>query len=152
MAEPALLDLLTTQTRPVAKIDGREYDIRTSNDLTLFAYKRFQKLSPLVGELLLKDDMTAEDGDVLTRHLDEACRLILDAPDEVQKRLGDVNRLTIFGVFTDLLTPSLTRTRASSEASSEPGTTSSPGSPGSTPAPARSNGARKSRSGRSKRT
>ena len=87
-----------------------------------------------------------------TRLLAELMERALIAPPGVLARLGDINRLRVFTVFTHLLLPSAAAGGADlPPAPPAAGTTSSPGLPGSTasaPAPGR----KRSRPGRSART
>jgi hypothetical protein len=100
---------------------------------------------------MLKEESSEAEEKELSAGLDEVARMVLiDVPDDVHQRLGDVNRMYIFGLFTDLLTPSLLRARAGRKATTEAGTISSHDSPATTAA-APSNGSRTSRSGRSRR-
>lgn len=155
MATPApVLDLTTDRTRPMVRIDHVDYPLRTSNDLTLDAYKTLERIAPRIGALLLLETLTAEQGSELSQLLDQACRLGLVAPESVHDTLGDVHRLSLFQVFTELLTPSLVRAArvaAISQASHSRGLTPSPDSSGSIPAAATKTGPRARRSASSGR-
>ncbi len=108
MATPnRVLDLTTDHDRLTVRIDGADYPLRTANDLTLDAYKTLERIGPQIGALLRLDALTPEQGQELSQLLDQACRLAIVAPDPVQDRLSDVNRVQIFRVFTQLLAPTL---------------------------------------------
>lgn len=107
-----LLDLTTTQVRPEVRIDAIAYEIRTSNDLSLGQYKALERLLPRVGVLLTIETLTQAEDTELSALLDTVCRMGLVAPDAIQDGLGHVNRVLIFKVFTELLTPSVNATRA----------------------------------------
>lgn len=141
----AILDLTTNQDRFNIKIDGVPYLIKTPSDLTLTDYKTLEQLAPQTAALLLKKTLNSKQTTELSRLLDVACRLALAAPSDVLDRLGDLNRLNIFKVFTELSLPSLLRTRASLAGRRLGGTKPSRGSRGSTGA-TRRRGSRSSRS------
>lgn len=141
-----LLDIFTTRDRPFIRIDGADYELRTSNDLTLEAYRAIERAAPRINTLIVKSGMSPAEESELSQLLDMVCRRALVAPDDLLGRLGDINRMVIFTAFTNLLTPSLLRTRATlAEASTAPGTKSSRGSRGSS-AGNRKRGSRASRS------
>lgn len=101
------LQLTTNQVRHVVRIDDIPYSLRTANDLTLSMYKTLERISPRIGGLLLLDTLSTEEEQELSRLLDQAARLALDAPEDVQVRLGDMNRINVFRVFAEIVTPSL---------------------------------------------
>jgi hypothetical protein len=148
-----VLDLLTDTQRPTVRVDGTLYALRTSRDLTLEAYKTLEPIPGRLGALMVQPSLSDVDSAELSRLLDQTCRLVLMAPDDVQARLGEVNRSLIAKVFFELLTPSLLRARATlgMEAHRSAGTSSSRGSNGSTAARQR-RGSATPRSGSSART
>jgi hypothetical protein len=158
MADPQtlpVLDLTTDQSRPLARIDGVEYQIRTSRDLTLSEYFTFQRIGPRVLVLMSQSTegaLPADEEKEFTALLNQMCSMALMAPPEVLARLDLPQRLHLFNLFTDLLTPRLRAPRvATAEASPVHGPKSSPPSRGSTRSTRRS-GRTSSRSAPSART
>jgi hypothetical protein len=148
-----VLDLTTDLERPTVKIDQVAYLLRTARDLTLDAYKALERATPRIAALLLADVLSADEGQELSHLLDSACQIALIAPEAVHAKLGDVQRMQIFQVFTERLTPKL-RMAASARpttAGRAAGTKPSRGSNGSTAAPPRV-GSRRRRSASSART
>jgi hypothetical protein len=147
---PPLLDLATDRVRPIVKIDSVPYELRTSDDLALEAYRTIERLGPRIAVLLRQETLTPADSRELSTHLRTAVEIGLVAPPEVHAALGDIHRIQIAKVFFELCVPSLLRARASLEALTavpRPGTKSSPGSNASTAArPRRGSGTRRSAS------
>lgn len=143
MATPApVLDITTTRTRPTVRIDQVEYPLRTSHDLTLDVYKTLERLLPRISALLALDGLSPADGTELGRLLDQVCRiaLVTDPSDDIHRRLVDLDRLGIFQVFLELLTPNLLQaTRVSGPTAALPATGPKPSraSSASTAAPSR---------------
>ncbi len=104
-----VLDITTNRERPSIRIDQVDYPLRNSNDLTLDVYKTLERVAPRITELLLMDTLTPADGSELSQLLDQICRIALVTPStsDLHDRLSDINRLTIYQVFTELLTPNL---------------------------------------------
>lgn len=139
MADKTILDLTTETDRPVVKIDGIGYPLRTTNDLTLENFRFLERVSARVGALLqraaaLKPFEEAE----LEKRLKEITAIALEAPAPVLRKLTAIQRIMVFKVFTELLTPTLIQAvRAMGEgqtppANLSPGTRRSPGSYAST--------------------
>src|SRR5919109_5473343 len=139
---PALLDLTTEQELKTIRIDAIEYPIKRSNDLTLAEYKRLERIAPRIAALIAADELTPDETKELSHLLDTTVRMALDAPADVQERLGDLNRTRIFEAFTTLLSLSLLTTRAElpSGANGSNGATSLGASAGTTAARRRSGG------------
>lgn len=97
-----LLDLDTLAARATVTIDGSEYELRNAGELSLLEFHRFARKAEEVDGILAKDDDGEELALRLTELLDELCRLILEAPDEVHRRLKDVLRLRIVQAFNEL--------------------------------------------------
>lgn len=153
MATPdRVLDITTDRARPVVRIDQVTYPLRTTNDLTLDAYKTLERLTPRIGALLLQDALTPAEGKELGQLLDQVCRLALVAPPAVLDRLSDVHRVQVFTVFTELLMPSLPRASRAPGLEARPATGRKPSraSNASTVA-ASSSGSRRSPSASSRR-
>lgn len=108
MAETTILDLTTETDRPVVKIDGIGYPLRTSSDLTLEQYRYLERVSARVGSLLSRSKSLTkiENGELETR-LKEIAGVALAAPAPVLRKLTSIQRVMIFKVFTELLTPTL---------------------------------------------
>lgn len=132
MADRPILDLTTPQTRPFVKINGIAYDLRTSNDLTLQAFRTLERITPQIGALLQQPELSDAEATTLSTLLAQGCAIGLDAPADVLKGLGDVGRIQVFKVFAELSTPSLQRAGANLAARPAPGTKPSRGSSGST--------------------
>jgi len=108
MAEKTILDLTTETIRPVVKIDGIGYPLRTSNDLTLEQYRFLERVSIRVGDLLTRSaTLTKIENHELETRLKEVASVALEAPAGVLKKLTAIQRVMIFKVFTELLTPTL---------------------------------------------
>jgi hypothetical protein len=138
MADRTILDLTTETDRPVVKIDGIGYPLRTSNDLTLENFRFLERVSSRVGTLLTRAaSLKAPEELELEKRLKEIAAVALEAPPAVLRKLTAIQRIMIFKVFTELLTPTLIQAvRAMGEgqtpASLSPGTKLSPGSYAST--------------------
>ena len=145
MATSPVLDLTTDSQRPTVRIDQVAYELRTSNDLTLQSFKELERITPRVGALMLQEALSVDEGRELSQLLDTVCRMALVAPEAVQAGLGDVHRVLIFKVFSELLTPSLQRAGAELMRQPADGMRSSRGSSASTAAPRRA-GSRRPRS------
>ena len=108
MADKTILDLTTETDRPVVKINGVGYPLRTTNDLTVENFRFLERVSARVGVLLtraaaLKPFEEAE----LEKRLKEITAIALEAPAPVLRKLTAIQRIMIFKVFTELLTPTL---------------------------------------------
>ena len=139
MADKTILDLTTDTDRPVVKIDGIGYPLRTSNDLTLENFRFLERVSTRVGELLTsKKSLSTRDDAELEQRLKEIARLALEAPPAVHKKLTAIHRVMVFKVFTELLAPTLIQASGAAgvgpnlPASRLPGRKQSPGSFAST--------------------
>ncbi len=102
MADRKSVPLLTLDTlidRPVVVIAGKEYLLITNAMLPPLAAHRIQRLSMRIDELLKQDALTKEQEDELDGIPNQMCRIILEAPDAVQKKLTDRQRMDIIGTF-----------------------------------------------------
>lgn len=171
MAQPKpVLDLSTLTEKPIVAIDGVGYDLNTPDDLTVIGYKKLTILVPRMTELYAQVYSAASqepDADpavetateaALAKVLDDLCRLILIAPDEVHRRLTDLQRFQVYQVFTERPAPrigatlrDLARAATTATRSGKTGAVSPRGSVGSMPARRRSNGSKSSRSATSRR-
>ena len=138
MADKTILDLTTDTDRPVVKIDGIGYPLRTSNDLTLENFRYLERVSLRVGELMTRSKVfTKGENAELEQRLKEIAKLALDAPPAVLRKLTAIHRVLIFKVFSELLAPELisasrAATADQAPASRSPGKMQSPGSYAST--------------------
>lgn len=151
-ARPAL-DLTTeTDERPIVKIDKVPYQLRIAKDLSLQDFKYLERVSIRTGELLTREALTKDESKELAGHLLGIVRLALDAPADVLDKLTDVQRVLVFKVFTELLTPGLLlAVRAIQTSVPFPGMKRSPGSSGSIPGRRTKGGSRARRTGSSRR-
>jgi hypothetical protein len=151
MADKNLLDLTTETDRPVVTIDSIAYPLRTARDLTLQDFKFLERVSMRVGDLMSRTrTLTAKENQELEGRLKEVARIALDAPAPVLAKLAAVQRVMIFKVFTELLTPTLilaARAIATDQATAPASTTAAAGSRGRK----RSRGSSGATAGRTKR-
>jgi hypothetical protein len=149
---PPVLDLTTEAERLTVKIDGVEYLLRQSNDLSLANLRFIER----TGARLLALEAGFEQGDLKEREeaeyaslLAQWCELAIDAPQDVIEKVGVLNRALIIQSFLELSAPSLLRLRATAQRmamqAARTGGRSSPASSGSSGPPARRTGSRKSR-------
>lgn len=147
------LDLTTDHKRPIVKIDGTAYEMRTANDLSLEDFRFVQRAMPVLSEIEQRKGKALQDcRDLYGKLVD----LVLMAPAAVKARLNDVDRVLVVSRFILLsLSGLLARARAIDQAlgsappqTPTPSPRSSRGSAASTAA-IRSTGSRKSRSARS---
>jgi hypothetical protein len=96
-----ILDLTTLVERPKIRIDGQLYGVRDTDEVNLVEYHRLQRLGEKV-DLLSKDGLSEAETEEALKALDTACRMILEAPDEVHQKIRDSHRMQILKVFTDL--------------------------------------------------
>ena len=153
MAAPQpLLDLTTDTTRPTVRIDGVTYSLRIQSDLGLLEYHTLNRLVPSFRDLCGRGpDMTEQESRELGAISKALCKVaVLDMPAEVDDRLGDLDRVMIFKVFTERLSPKVMQTISAIAATNARGRTSSHASNGSTAATPRRGG--RSRSASSSRT
>jgi hypothetical protein len=140
MADRQVLDLTTDTERPVVKIDGIPYPLRLARDLSLQDFKNLERLTMRTAELMTRArSLTKNESLELAARLKEVAKIALDAPPNVLAKLSDVQRVSVFKVFTELLTPTLilaarALTMDQAAAPAAPGGRRSPGarqSPGS---------------------
>lgn len=106
------LDLDALTQRRTVKIGGQLYELRNLNELSIFDYDRLAKNMVKVETVTMNlgkapDESVAE----AKRLLDDSCRLVLIAPDELHASLGAAARyrivkegfLTLPGVTLDTL-------------------------------------------------
>jgi hypothetical protein len=145
MATTPLLDLKTQAETAVIEIDGSQYPLLSAMQLPLAPYMRTESRSAQLYALIEKTDRTADDDATMSRLMDQCCRDVLGAPDEVHAKLTDVQRLAVLNVFGQLRSHGTTTGATRPTTSRQIGANGSRGSGGSTAA-ARRNGRKKSRS------
>lgn len=103
MARP-VLSLDTLIVRSFVSIDGKPYEMRNAEELSILHFhsigKHGKKVEALLSEAELSDEGVA-DLDVALRTL---VRIILIAPDEILDALSDAQRVAITTTFTELQT------------------------------------------------
>ena len=108
MADRSILDLTTDNDRPVVTIDAIGYPLRTARDLTLQDFRFLERVSLRVGDLLSRSQaLTKREGEELEGRLKEIARVALEAPPAILAKLTTIQRVMIFKVFSELLTPTL---------------------------------------------
>lgn len=147
-ALPAL-DLSTGVDRPFIRIDTIDYDLRVVDDFTALELKQLDRLMPRVLPLankLEQGEATEAQCEELSNLLSHLLTFAIAAPPEVVAKLGDINKVRVFRVFIDLLSPRLQQARADLARASRPsGKKSSRNSNGSTAAATSRHGRRRSR-------
>lgn len=132
MAQPSapILDLGVLATRPIIRIEQRNYEMRTSNEFTYLVYTQFQRRFERLGQLLTKRRKTKAEWVEQAKLGDEFVRAILiDVPDKIHARLGDFERLEIIKAFFQQARRT-TNGRAAPAGQRQTASTSSMGSPG----------------------
>jgi hypothetical protein len=105
MADRTSVPVLTLDSlidRPVVVINGSEYELMTRGGLPPLDVARLAKYSRRVEALIEKsqtEDLKATEEKELEVLPDKICRLILMAPDAVQKKLTDKQRMDITATF-----------------------------------------------------
>ena len=118
-----LLSLDTLVERRYVKIDGGDYELLSPKELGLIEYHRIGRQVGRVEDLVNKtEDLSEDDNRALHSTLDSLCRLILLAPDEVQKRLGDHHRIGLVFAFSGLLATAVKGAVPGAEAVAAPST------------------------------
>lgn len=136
MADRPVLDLTTTDPRPLVAIDKIHYPIRLADDLSLEQYRYLERVMPRTGELLDNANLTAEQGQELEALLVTLTPIALEAPAEVLAKLRPLQNLMVVQTFMTLSTPSIQAAAARAVQTGGPwnGTKPSPDSSGSTAA------------------
>jgi hypothetical protein len=142
MATNPVLDLSTDHERQVVRIGGVPYPMRGFDDLTIEQAKTFHRLNLRVVELLALDHAKASEQVELAAALKAIAEIAVDAPVAVLNRLKEMQRLSIYQVFSELLLPGL---RQKSAATAPRQTTPSPTGTSSFRVSSASSGARRRR-------
>jgi len=133
MAEP-LLTLDTLVERRTIKINGVAYPLKTVEEVPLLEYHRLAIKEGEIKELFGKKDLTLDELGTLASGIDDVCRSVLVAPDEVHRALHEAHKMQIIQVFTQLQrgevkTPTAPEDPAKGEPTSPPtGASTSPAS------------------------
>lgn len=101
----SVLDLSTVVDRPFITIDGEKCEIRHPDEFSLIQQLRQQRLAERVMALvalMLEKQASEADEQEYTRIVDDSCRQVLIAPDEIHRKLRDDHRLAIVKAFTEL--------------------------------------------------
>jgi hypothetical protein len=101
MTEP-VLSLDTLVDRKGIRIDGETYGLRNPGELSAVEYHSVFQKGSRFDILQMKPEVSEEEGAEMGRLLDFICRVILDAPDEVHRKLSDTHRLYVMKLFTQL--------------------------------------------------
>ena len=122
--KPAVLDLDYLTERPQVIINKQPFNMLRAEEVSILEFHRLGKQANKVSEYFSRgiDTLTDEEVSDLVSVLDQGCRFVLRAPDEVHKILTDDQRLQILKAFTDLLRESAAQLVA--------GTTTAPESTG----------------------
>lgn len=149
---PALDISTAPDDREFININQAPYFIRSTRDLELDDFQYLEPATIRVARLLkMGAHRSKNETKELAALLRRVVALAVDAPAEILEKLDDIQRVSIFKVFTELLLPGiLSAVRALEPAAPVPGTKQSPGSSVSTAGAMRS-GSGKRRSGSSKR-
>lgn len=99
-----LLDISTLVTRAKVRIDGRNYDLRTSDEFSYLTLRghgdAFRRMGVLMGRIRT---LRPHEQKELSRLLDQFCRQMLIAPDAIHRKLSDSHRWEIAISFSQLL-------------------------------------------------
>jgi hypothetical protein len=126
MAKSPLLDLSTLIERPVIRVDGANYQLKSPEELTLLESQQFTTWGAEI-EKLAKDGTAVEELDMLVSVVARAT--LTDMPGDVFGRLSPSQRMAIVEVFTALLLSRRLRLAgAIATAARRTGVNSSPGS------------------------
>ena len=103
MSRKPVLELTTTSDapRPLVRINGKNYEMRTVRDLSIPNTRALARVLPRLSVLVERDQLTAAEGKELGTLLDEALPIALDAPPAVLAQLGEVDGLRVIDAFTD---------------------------------------------------
>lgn len=99
MASQPVLDLDTLADRPTVRINGKDYRLWSVDLLPPLDNHKVRKLLKRNEVLARQDDLTKAEEKELEKILDEICRIVLDAPEAVQKKLTAKQRAEIIQAF-----------------------------------------------------
>ncbi|MGE3175921.1 MAG: hypothetical protein AB7O32_00510 [Vicinamibacterales bacterium] len=119
-----LFDLDTVTPRACITVNGQPYDLLTIDQVSIAAFHQLQRLCPRYDALMQKPDLDDDESLELSGLLIRIVRLVLEAPEDVQARLTDNQRLQIVLAFTRLsrtpLNPARATTRSTRMTSAAP--------------------------------
>lgn len=98
-----LLDLDTMAERRIVRIDGKPYELRMSDELSLVEWKRFRKDGQRLDDLWTKErdtSLTEPEAEEVGHIVNRVTRMVLMAPSAVQDRLTPLQRLAVVETFT----------------------------------------------------
>ncbi len=98
MAEP-ILTLETLVDRPQVKINGTSYGLKSPEEVSLLDYHRIWAQGRELDAAFSRPDLSMDEIGVLAKKIDELCRFLLDAPDDVHTRLTEVHKMRIVRTF-----------------------------------------------------
>ena len=98
-----LLSLDTLSERYTVVIDGVLREMLNPQELSIVDYHRLGKKGARLEAIMEADDPSEEEWAEARQIMDELCRSVLLAPDEVHERLSDTHRLQVTNAFTGLL-------------------------------------------------
>jgi len=128
-AQRQILNLDSLVDRPVVLIDGKEYELVTHDTLTPLDAHRVTSMHKRIGVILGKSeqsDLTADEEKELETLPARICRVVLEAPDDIQAALTDKQRTMIIDVFWRMLpnrqpAVSISQARAATESTTSTG-------------------------------
>lgn len=100
MAETAILDLETLIKRPTIRIDGKLYELRAPDELSVLDSQWLTTAGKRIEQLAAAGDPEGKLPELLEAVVR---RILVDVPDDVLARLSEAHRMAICEVFTVLL-------------------------------------------------
>ena len=95
-----VLEISTITQRCSVKIDGQSYEIVSMDELSVVDYHRLGRKGLRIDFLMGKADASDEELAEVRAILDDLCRRVVLAPDEVHAKLSDGHRLNLVRAFT----------------------------------------------------
>lgn len=99
MANNPILDLETLIKRPTIKIDGKSFEIRTPDELSVLESAWFSKKGREIAEAAKQDNQD----EVETLMAEVVGRCVVDLPEDVLTKLSGAHKAAISELFTQLL-------------------------------------------------
>lgn len=93
----------TVRIRTEKDRDGTLYEMRLPEELGIEEDQRFRSELREFGKLMGKDGLSSAQRKRLVMRVDQLCRKVLDAPDEVHQSLNDSQRKRLITRFTSAL-------------------------------------------------
>lgn len=101
-AREPVLSLDTFVDRRFITIDGERYELRNPGEFSILDYHRMGVRAGRVDALMAEGELAEEQVQELESLLNDGCRSVLIAPDEIHRKLTDVQRLKVIEAFTHL--------------------------------------------------